>query len=92
MTPLRQRMLEDMQLRGLAARTQESYLALLRSLTSAKARPPRWMRAASKKRSTAPCRRSASTSQPACIAYATPGPPTCLKLWFCKVRVRPNAP
>jgi hypothetical protein len=26
MTPLRQRMLEDMQLRGLAPKTQESYL------------------------------------------------------------------
>lgn len=32
MTPLRQRMLEDMQLRGLAARTQESYLAAIRHL------------------------------------------------------------
>ncbi len=32
MTPLRQRMLEDMQLRGLAARTQESYLAAVRQL------------------------------------------------------------
>ena len=30
MTPLRQRMLEDMQLRGLSARTQESYVAAVR--------------------------------------------------------------
>ena len=32
MTPLRQRMLEDMQLRGLAARTQECYVAAVRQL------------------------------------------------------------
>ena len=32
MTPLRQRMLEDMQLRGLAPRTQESYLAAVQQL------------------------------------------------------------
>lgn len=32
MTPLRQRMLEDMQLRGLAVRTQESYLAAVQQL------------------------------------------------------------
>ncbi len=32
MTPLRQRMLEDMQLRGLAARTQEAYLAAVKQL------------------------------------------------------------
>ena len=32
MTPLRQHMLEDMQLRGLAARTQESYLAAVQQL------------------------------------------------------------
>ena len=32
MTPLRRRMLEDMQLRGLAARTQESYLAAVQQL------------------------------------------------------------
>ena len=32
MTPLRQRMLEDMQLRGLAVRTQASYLAAVRQL------------------------------------------------------------
>jgi integrase/recombinase XerD len=32
MTPLRQRMLEDMQLRGLAARTQESYLGAVQQL------------------------------------------------------------
>jgi integrase/recombinase XerD len=32
MTPLRQRMLEDMQLRGLAARTQESYLGAARHM------------------------------------------------------------
>ena len=34
MTPLRQRMLEDMQLRGLAARTQETYLAAVRQLAT----------------------------------------------------------
>jgi len=32
MTPLRQRMLEDMQLRGLAARTQESYVRAVEQL------------------------------------------------------------
>ena len=32
MTPLRRRMLEAMQLRGLAARTQESYLAAVQQL------------------------------------------------------------
>ena len=32
MTPLRQRMLEDMQLRGLAPRTQESYLRVVEQL------------------------------------------------------------
>src|SRR3970282_607780 len=32
MTPLRQRMLEDMQLRGFSARTQESYVAAVRQL------------------------------------------------------------
>src|SRR5690349_12049219 len=32
MSPLRQRMLEDMQLRALAARTQESYLAAVQQL------------------------------------------------------------
>ena len=32
MTPLRQRMLEDMQLRGLSARTQECYVAAVRPL------------------------------------------------------------
>jgi hypothetical protein len=32
MTPLRQKMIEDMQLRGLAARTQESYVRAVRQL------------------------------------------------------------
>src|SRR5438034_4096529 len=32
MTPLRQRMLEDMQLRGFSARTQECYVAAVRQL------------------------------------------------------------
>ena len=32
MTPLRQRMLEDMQLRGLAERTQEAYLSAVQHL------------------------------------------------------------
>jgi len=40
MTPLRQRMLEDMQLRGLAARTQESYLAAVQQLAVHFARSP----------------------------------------------------
>jgi integrase/recombinase XerD len=40
MTPLRQRMLEDMQLRGLAARTQESYLAAVRQLATYFGRSP----------------------------------------------------
>jgi hypothetical protein len=30
MTPLRQKMIEDMQLRGLSARTQESYVRVVR--------------------------------------------------------------
>jgi hypothetical protein len=34
MTPLRQRMLEDMQLRGLAARTQGCYVAAIRQLAA----------------------------------------------------------
>ena len=32
MTPLRQKMIEDMQLRGLAKRTQQSYVAAVRGL------------------------------------------------------------
>lgn len=40
MTPLRQRMLEDMQLRGLAARTQESYLAAVQQLAVHYAKSP----------------------------------------------------
>jgi integrase/recombinase XerD len=40
MTPLRQRMLEDMQLRGLAERTQESYLAAVRQLAVHYAKSP----------------------------------------------------
>ena len=32
MTPLRQKMIEDMQLRGLAARTQQSYVAAVEGL------------------------------------------------------------
>ena len=40
MTPLRQRMLEDMQLRGLAARTQESYLAAVQQLAIHYAKSP----------------------------------------------------
>ena len=34
MTPLRQRMLADMQLRGLAPKTQESYLRAVRQLAA----------------------------------------------------------
>ena len=33
MTPLRQRMIEDMQLQGLSARTQEAYVAAVRRLS-----------------------------------------------------------
>jgi integrase/recombinase XerD len=40
MTPLRQHMLEDMQLRGLAARTQESYLAAIQQLAIHYAQSP----------------------------------------------------
>jgi len=40
MTPLRQRMLEDMQLRGLAVRTQESYLAAVQQLALHYAKSP----------------------------------------------------
>ena len=40
MTALRQRMREDMQLRGLAARTQESYLAAVRQLAVHYGRSP----------------------------------------------------
>jgi site-specific recombinase XerD len=40
MTPLRERVLEDMQLRGLAARTQESYLAAVQQLAVHFARSP----------------------------------------------------
>ena len=40
MTPLRQHMREDMQLRGLAARTQESYLAAVRQLAIHYGRAP----------------------------------------------------
>ena len=32
MTPLRQRMIEDMQLRGYSARTQEAYVAAVRQV------------------------------------------------------------
>ena len=40
MTPLRQRMLEDMQLRGLSARTQECYVAPVRQLAQHYRRSP----------------------------------------------------
>lgn len=40
MTPLRQRMLEDMQLRGLSARTQECYVAAVRQLADHFHPPP----------------------------------------------------
>jgi integrase/recombinase XerD len=40
MTPLRRRMLEDMQLRGLAERTQESYLAAVQQLAIHYAKSP----------------------------------------------------
>jgi integrase/recombinase XerD len=40
MTPLRQRMIEDMQLRGLSARTQEAYVAAVRRLSEYYHRKP----------------------------------------------------
>ena len=40
MTPLRQRMIEDMQLRGLSARTQETYVAAVRRLSQYYHRSP----------------------------------------------------
>ena len=40
MTPLRQRMLEDMQLRGFSARTQEAYVHAVRQLAGHFHRPP----------------------------------------------------
>jgi integrase/recombinase XerD len=40
MTPLRQRMLEDMQLRGFSARTQEAYVHAVRQLAAHFHQPP----------------------------------------------------
>src|SRR5437867_5641145 len=40
MTPLRQRMLEDMQLRGFSARTQEAYVHAVRQLAAHFHKPP----------------------------------------------------
>lgn len=40
MTPLRQRMIEDMQLRGLSEKTQESYVRAVRQLAEYYAKPP----------------------------------------------------
>ncbi|MDA2923333.1 phage integrase N-terminal SAM-like domain-containing protein [Acidobacteria bacterium AH-259-L09] len=40
MTPLRQRMIEDMQLRGFSARTQECYVAAVRQLAQHYHRSP----------------------------------------------------
>ncbi len=40
MTPLRQKMLEDMQLRGLSARTQETYVRVVRQLAEYYHKPP----------------------------------------------------
>ncbi len=40
MTPLRRRMIEDMQLRGLSARTQDSYLGAVRQLAQHYGKPP----------------------------------------------------
>ena len=40
MTPLRQRMIEDMQLRGLSAKTQEAYVAAVRQLAEHYGKPP----------------------------------------------------
>lgn len=46
MTPLRQRMLEDMQLRGLAPKTQEAYLRAVRQLAEYFGKPPDQIREA----------------------------------------------
>ena len=40
MTPLRQKMIEDMQLRGLAERTQERYVAAVRGLAEYTGKSP----------------------------------------------------
>jgi integrase/recombinase XerD len=40
MTPLRQKMMEDMQLRGLSARTQETYVRVVRQLAEYYRKPP----------------------------------------------------
>jgi integrase/recombinase XerD len=40
MTPLRQKMMEDMQLRGLSARTQETYIRVVRQLAEYYHKPP----------------------------------------------------
>jgi hypothetical protein len=40
MTPLRQKMIADMQLRGLSARTQESYIRVVRQLAEYYHKPP----------------------------------------------------
>ncbi len=40
MTPLRQRMLEDMQLRGFSARTQEAYVHAVRQVAAHFHKPP----------------------------------------------------
>ena len=40
MTPLRQWMLEDMRLRGLSARTRQSYLSAVRQLAQHYGKPP----------------------------------------------------
>ena len=40
MTPLRQKMIEDMQLRGLSERTQDSYVRVVRQLAEYYHKPP----------------------------------------------------
>ena len=40
MTPLRQKMIEDMQLRGLSVRTQETYIRVVRQLAEHYGQPP----------------------------------------------------
>ena len=40
MTPLRQKMIEDMQLRGKSKRTQESYVRVVRQLAEHYGKPP----------------------------------------------------
>ena len=46
MTALRQQMLEEMQLRGLSSRTQQSYLGAVRQVAEYYHKPPQWIQKA----------------------------------------------